>query len=87
MIVGTLVSGEKIKFVTGGTGIANIAATLDETVGMNLKEGLRYKINNVNVPIASEVLPSTAFSGTAKISVGTATPSAPATGDLWVDTN
>lgn len=33
------------------------------------------------------VLPSTAFSGLAKISVGTITPGSPGAGDLWVDTN
>ena len=35
----------------------------------------------------SGVLVSTAFSGLAKISVGTVAPTSPATGDLWVDTN
>jgi hypothetical protein len=33
------------------------------------------------------LLPSTAFSGVAKITVGTTEPSTPSAGDLWVDTN
>ena len=32
-------------------------------------------------------VPLTAFSGVAKITVGTVAPSAPSTGDLWIDTN
>jgi hypothetical protein len=33
------------------------------------------------------VLPGTAFSGLAKITVGTVAPGSPSAGDLWVDTN
>lgn len=33
------------------------------------------------------LLPSTAFSGLAKITVGTVAPGSPSAGDLWVDTN
>jgi len=36
---------------------------------------------------ASNFIPSTAFDGLTKISVGTTTPVGPSVGDLWVDTN
>jgi hypothetical protein len=87
IILGTSNAAKKIKFVTGGTGLANIAATLDEISGFNLSSGLRYKINNVNIPIASEVLPSSSFSGLSKITVGTTQPVGPSVGDLWCDIN
>lgn len=37
--------------------------------------------------LAASKLEATAFSGLAKITVGTSTPGSPSVGDLWIDTN
>lgn len=44
----------------------------------------KFRVSNIQ---GGQGLPTTAFDGLSKITVGTTQPSNPSVGDLWVDTN
>jgi hypothetical protein len=59
---------------------AKVAATSGTNTGDNAT-------NTLYSGLAASKLDATAFSGLAKITVGTSTPGSPSLGDLWIDTN
>ena len=81
--IATTTAAKKIMFCSG----VEAGATIGEidSNGMNLASGKEYKINGTALPKASEVLPSTSFSGLSKITVGTTPPASPSIGDLFID--
>ena len=76
---------------SGGDG-AQIAHTALSSVGTNTHAQIDTHLASTSNPhstTAAQVgaLATSAFSGVAKITVGTAAPGSPSVGDLWVDTN
>lgn len=72
------------------TGLTSSVAELNILDGATLTVTELNYVDGVTSAIQTQLnakLDDTQFDGLAKISVGTTTPVAPSTGDLWVDTN
>lgn len=92
-----------MTYIPGGGGLdATKLAILNNLSDLNDASIARTNIgfgnvdntSDANKPVSTATqtaldnkLDDTQFNGVAKISVGTTTPVAPSTGDLWVDTN